>query len=91
MEKRRYKITSFREVPNTTDVRVLLVSAELVKQKKEHKTMDMLKNPVGFAQDLMQNQMNQMIHDTFLISQEEYLKNKYMVGEIVIVTIEREK
>ena len=93
VEKRRYKITSFREIEGTTDVRVILVAAEPVKANSKDKkigAMDMMKDPAGFAQGLMKQQMNQMIHDTFLISRDEYLKQKYMIGEYITVTIEKE-
>jgi len=91
VEKRRYQITGFRGIPNTNDVRVLLVAADIIKPKdKKIGTMDMMRDPAGFAQNLMNQQMNQLVHDTFLISKEEYMKKKYMVGEFVIVTIEQE-
>lgn len=90
IEKRRYKITGFRELPNSNNVRVLLESAEIITSGSKPKTIDMIKNPGGFAQNLMNEQMNKLIHDTFLISKEEYFLQKYMVGDHVLVTIERE-
>ena len=92
VEKRRYRISSFREIPGTDDVRVILESAPIV--PKPTKKRDFLKeavmNPQELANEMMQQQLNKMIHDTFLISQEEYQRQKYMVGDFVIVSIEKE-
>jgi hypothetical protein len=90
VEKRRYKITGFRDLMDGT-VRVILTPADIVKTKRVVSADEMLRNPFGFAQEMMNNQMTQMVHDTFLISKEEYLKQKFVVGEVVIVTISKEK
>ncbi len=90
VEKRRYKITGFRDLLDGT-IRVLLSPAEPVRTKAKQPGLDeMMTNPFGVAQNLMQTQMNQMIHDTFLISKTELLNKKYLVGEIVKITIEKE-
>lgn len=90
VEKRRYKISGFRECGET--VRVILDPAELITKKPKNQIgmQDMMRNPMGAAQQMMGQQMNQMIHDTFSITQEEYRNKRYMVGEFVIVSIERE-
>ncbi len=91
IEKRRYKIIGFRDLMDGT-VRVILAPCEIVKPKKQQPTFDnIMQNPFGFAQNLMQTQMNQMIYDTFLIAETEYLNNNYKVGEIIKVTIEKER
>lgn len=88
-EKRRYKIKGFRD--DNVKIRILLEPADLVKPKDEKVSVgDMLKNPMGAAQQMMSQQMNQMINDSFSISREEYLDKKFLVGEFVTVTIERE-
>ena len=89
VEKRRYKIKGFRD--DNTKIRVLLEPAELIKPKDANISMgDMVKNPMGVAQQMMNKQMSQMINDSFSISREEYINKKYLVGEFVKVTIERE-
>lgn len=88
-EKRRYRIEGFRDTGNM--IRVILTLAPVVKPKpKKMGVMDMMENPSGFAQQMMNQQMKQMIHDTFLITKEEYVKQKYQVGEFITVTIEKE-
>jgi len=88
-ETRRYKVSGFRDCGKT--VRVILDPAELIKKKDERiKLDDMINNPMGAAQRMMNNQMNQMIHDTFSITREEYRQKQYMVGEFIIVTLQRE-
>lgn len=88
-EKRRYQIKGFRD--DNIKIRVLLQPADLVKPKTENMGIsDMMKNPMGVAQQMMGQQMSQMINDSFSISREEYQAQKYMVGEFVIVTIQKE-
>jgi len=89
-EVRRYKIVGFRD--DQTKIRVLLEDAPLVKSKDDMSfdTDSILKNPMGMAQKLMGKQMSQIIRDSFSISRKEYLKEKYMVGDYVFVTINRE-
>ena len=91
VEKRRYKIKGFRE--DGDKIRVLLapeIGPTDVKVKKKHGVGDFLTNPMGIAQQMMNEGMSKMIHDSFSISQEEYNEKKYMVGETITVTIERE-
>ena len=91
VEKRRYKIVGFRDLMDGT-VRVILSPAEPVRTKAKQPGLDeMMTNPLGVAQNLMQSQMNSMVHDTFMISKQEYLEKKFVVGEIIIVTITKEK
>ena len=91
VEKRRYKLVGFRDLMDGT-VRVIMTRQEMVKHKEKQPGLDeMMTNPFGFAQQMMQTQMNQMVHDTFLISKQEYLEKKFVVGEIIIVIIEKEK
>jgi len=93
VEKRRYKVTSFKMIPGTTDVRVLLSCESAVKLKTTPMNTNpdaMLSDPMGFAQKLMNNQVNTMVRDTFLISREEYLSKKYDIGDYVTVSIEKE-
>lgn len=88
VEKRRYKIKGFRD--DGSKIRVLLEPAEIVQQSKKIGFMEITKNPMGIANQMMNQQMHKMINDSFSITREEYQKNKYMVGELVTVTIERE-
>lgn len=89
VEKRRYKIIGFRD--DRVKIRVLLEPAELVKPKSKHFGLnDMMKDPMGAAQQMMGQGMSQMINDSFSISREEYNAKKYMVGEFISVTMERE-
>lgn len=89
IEKRRYRIKGFRD--DVEKIRILLEPADIVKSKdKDMNAMDMLKNPMGVAEKMMNQQMSKIINDSFSISHEEYRKKKYLVGEIVIVSIERE-
>lgn len=85
-EKRRYKIVGFRD--DNVKIRVLLQPADPV-QPKEDSMSDMLKNPIGFANKLMDKQMSQIINDSFSISRQEYENNIYMVGEYLLVTLEK--
>ena len=88
-ERRRYKIKGFRD--DNVKIRVLLESADAVKPKDVGITiMDMTKDALGVAQKIADQQMSKIINDSFSISREEYQKKKYMVGEFVIVTIEKE-
>ncbi len=89
-ETRRYKIKGFRD--DGDKIRVLLEPADLIQPKKEQVGMnDMMRNPMGAAQQMMGQQMRQMINDSFSISKEEYLQKQYMVGEFVTVSIHRER
>lgn len=88
-ERRRYSIKGFRD--DGAKIRVLLTPAPVIKPKEERiGVTDMMRNPMGAAQQMMGQQMNQMINDSFSISREEYQKQKYMVGEFVVVSITRE-
>ena len=88
IEKRRYRIKGFRD--DNVKIRILLEPADVVKPKTSKiGMMDMMSDPMGVAQQMMGQQMSQIINDSFSISREEYLKQKYMVGEFVIVSIER--
>lgn len=88
-EKRRYRIKGFRD--DNVKIRVLLEPADLLKPKKEQIGFgDIMSNPRGMAQRMMDQQMSQMVNDSFSISREEYQQKKYMLGDFVIVTIERE-
>lgn len=90
-EIRRYKIVGFREGGPAT-VRVILDPAELVKKPQQRMGMnEMMQNPMGAAQQMMGQQMQQMIHDTFSITREEYMEKKYIVGDVVTVTINKEQ
>lgn len=89
VEKRRYRIKGFRD--DNIKIRVLLEPADIVKPKTDKIGItDMLRDPMGVAQQMMGQQMSQMINDSFSISREEYLAKRYMVGEFVIVTIQKE-
>lgn len=88
VEKRRYKITGFRE-HSEDKIRVILDPADPVKPVNKIGMTDMMRNPMGTAQQMMGQQMDKMIHDTFSISREEYQNQKYAVGEFVIVSITR--
>jgi len=89
VEKRRYRIKGFRD--DEVKIRVLLEPADLIKPKTQKiGMMDMMQDPMGTAHQMMGQQMSRIINDSFSISREEYLKQNYMVGEFVIVTIERE-
>lgn len=93
IEKRRYKVTSFKEVSGCSEVRVLLSCADAVRLKPEDDKIgigEMMKNPGGVAQKLMSQQVEGMVRDTFLISRAEYDSKKYDIGDHVIVTIEKE-
>lgn len=93
IEKRRYKITSFKEIPGTSDIRVLMDDASAIKFKTKGQDInikDMMMHPGEFAQNLMNKQVNSMVRDTFLISKEQYDKHDYDIGDFVIVTIEKE-
>lgn len=93
MEVRRYKVTSFKEIPGSTDVRVLMENASAIRFKSKDPNMsvkEMMLDPGRFAQDLMSKSINNLIRDTFLISREEYEKKLYDIGDFVLVTIEKE-
>ena len=89
VEKRKYKIKGFRD--DGSKIRVLLEPLEIVKVSKKIGMNEILSDPMGIAQNLMDQQMKNIIHDSFSISREEYEQNKYLVGEIVIVSMRREK
>lgn len=89
VEERRYRIKGFRD--DNVKIRVLLEPADLIKPKQEKiGVADMMKDPMGVAQQMMGQQMSQIINDSFSISREEYMQKKYLVGEFVIVTIKRD-
>lgn len=91
IEKRRYRIKGFRE--DGDKIRVLLapeIGSTDVKVKEKVGMGDFLTNPMGIAQKMMKQGMQNIIHDSFSISLQEYNDKKYMVGETIIVTIERE-
>lgn len=88
VEKRRYKIKGFRE--DGDKIRILLLSDDPVKVSEKPDVSRMMENPMGFAQKLMNKSMQNIIHDSFSISKEEYHDKKYMVGETVSVHIFRE-
>lgn len=90
VEKRRYRIKGFRDEPAVSKVRVLLTPADPVTPTKKLGFRDMVKDPQAAAQQMLGQQMSQIINDSFSISTEEYLAKKYLVGEYVTVTIERE-
>lgn len=87
-EKRRYKIKGFRD--DNVKIRVLLEPAEPIQVKQKMGLKDVMQDPMGIANKMMNQQMTQMINDSFSISREEYNQQKYMVGELITVTIERE-
>ena len=88
-EVRRYKIKGFRD--DGVKIRVLLEPAEIIKQKKDPMDpMQVMKDPMGVARQMMNQGMSQVINDSFSISREEYQQQQYMVGEFVKVTIMRE-
>lgn len=89
VEKRRYRIKGFRD--DTVKIRVLLEPADLVTPKEPKPDFkDMMNNPMGIAQKMMSQQMAKVINDSFSVSREEYLEKKYLVGEFVTVTLQRE-
>ena len=87
-ERRRYRIKGFRD--DGTKIRVLLEPAPVVKPKENINVDRILGDPMGVAQQMMNQQMSQMVNDSFSISRQEYADKKYMVGEFVIVSIVRE-
>lgn len=87
-EKRIYRIKGFRDDGNK--IRVLLAPESTVDLKKKINVAEVMKDPMGFAQRLMSQEAAKIINDSFSISREEYLDKRYMVGEIVTVTISRE-
>lgn len=91
VEKRRYRIKGFRE--DGDKIRVLLapeIGPTDVKVKEKVGMGDFLTNPMGIAQQMMNKGMQNIIHDSFSISAQEYNDKKYMVGETITVTMERE-
>lgn len=88
-EKRRYRIKGFRD--DNIKIRVLLEPEDLVKQRKHMGLDQIMTNPMAVAEQMMKQGMTQMINDSFSISREEYESHKYLVGEIVIITMEREQ
>lgn len=88
-ESRRYKIKGFRD--DGEKIRVLLEPAAVVQSKpKNMGVSDMMKDPMGAAQRMMSQQMRQIIYDSFSVSRTEYNQQKYLVGEFVTVSIQRE-
>ena len=88
-ESRRYKIKGFRD--DGENIRVLLEPAAVVQSKpKKMGVSDMMNDPMGAAQNMMSQQMRQIIHDSFSISRTEYQQQKYLIGEFVTVSIQRE-
>ncbi len=89
-ETRRYKIVGFRD--DAIKIRVLMQMEEVIKIRKETFGLkDIMSKPMAVAQQMMKQGVGNMINDSFSISREEYLAKKYMVGDIMIVTMEREE
>lgn len=90
-EIRRYKITGFKEIDNENDIRVLMKPADAIKPKEEKQDLnEMLHDPMGVAQKMMNKQIGTMVNDTFRISKEQYYAKKYFVGDHVTVVIRKE-
>lgn len=91
VEKRRYKIIGFRDLEDG-HVRVIIKNDAVVKNKEKTIGLtNVMSDPLGVASQLMQSHMNQMVHDTFLISYQEYMSRRFVVGESILVTIEKIK
>lgn len=89
-EKRRYRVTGFRD--DNIKIRVMMQLEDVLKVRKATLGLkDIMTNPMAVANQMMKQGMGQMINDSFSISWEEYLEQKYMVGDIIIVTMEREE
>lgn len=89
IEKRKYKITGFRDLENGF-VRVILSLYQTAKLKEKIDPGAIISDPFSFADRMIKQQFNNMIHDTFLISKKEYEENNYKVGEIITVALGRE-
>ena len=89
MMKKRYKITGF--IDEGENIRILLSSSDLVKKKNEVvNPLNIMSNPMGFAQTLAENSMNKMKHDSFVMTLEEYKHEQLFIGDMLIVEINRE-